>query len=117
MPVDRILKVITCPDNLGLMLRDAWLAKMGQRMIMILNLNKSFEQKNEEEIAKDDNFGKFLLIVRGDRGEVCGIAIDEPPNLEEIPDATIQDVPPSYYQVGLPHWIAQISILTDRGEA
>jgi hypothetical protein len=55
------------------------------------------------------------LIVRGDRSEVCGIQIDEPPNLEEIPDATIQDVPLSYYQVGLPHWIAQISILTDRG--
>jgi purine-binding chemotaxis protein CheW len=111
LPVDRVLKVLTCPDNLGKMLRDTWLAQMGQRMIMILNLHQSFEKKNREELDREDDFGKFLLLVKGDRDEICGIPIDEPPNLEEIPDETIQEVPPSYYQVGLPNWIARISII------
>jgi hypothetical protein len=114
LPVDRILKIVTCPDHLGQLLRDVWLAQMGQRMVLIMNLHQSFLPKNEADL--NDNFGRFLLMVRGKDGEICGIPLDEPPNLEDIPASIVQDVPPSYYQVGLPEWIAQIAILNDQSK-
>jgi chemotaxis signal transduction protein len=111
LPVDHVLKVITCPLHLSRSLRDAGLAQMGQRTVLILNLHQSLDANYNPQSPDADRWGRFLLMTQGKQGDLCGIPVDAPPNLLEIPDHTLQPVPTSYSHIGMLAGVSHIAIL------
>jgi chemotaxis signal transduction protein len=114
LPIDHIFRVITCPPELSQNLRQAQLAQMGECTVMILNLYSWLKPQSNHHQQHNDFLGRFLIIAQRNMGEFYGILVDTPPNLEKIPDSTIQSVPESFYQIGLPTWVSQIAILNSQ---
>ncbi|OUL22837.1 chemotaxis protein CheW [Nostoc sp. 106C] len=115
LPIDSIFKVITCPVQLSQTLRAAKLAQMGQRTLMLVNLH-SHLNPNYSEQQENDNSGRFLIIAQGRAGELYGIQVDAPPNMLSIDETSIQPVPQSFHNIGLPTWVSRIAILNQKGE-
>ncbi|MEO1133091.1 MAG: chemotaxis protein CheW [Cyanobacteria bacterium J06639_1] len=84
LPVDAVLKVIACPPELRSNLQQVGLAQMGSRTLTVLNLHSLFSDR-------PTSGGQFLLIAKSDRGDLCGITTDDPPNMIEIDSEDLRD--------------------------
>ena len=97
LPMSTVLKVVNCPPELNGNLRAAGLIQMGQYPIAILDLHQKFTNSYVPQLNKNS---PFLVITQIVRGELCGIPVDETPNIVELSSNSIQPLPKSYHQIG-----------------
>ncbi|MDZ8055599.1 MAG: chemotaxis protein CheW [Aulosira sp. ZfuVER01] len=114
LPIDSVFKVVTCPVELSQTLREAKLAQMGQRTVMLVNLHSHLNPNYNHQ--ENDHSGRFLIIAQGSAGELYGIQVDAPPNMLSISETSIQPVPQSFHNIGLPTWVSRIAILNQKSE-
>lgn len=96
LPMVTVLKVVNCPPELNGNLRSAGLVQMGQHSIAVLDLHQKFTSSQVPQL----NRSPFLVITQIVRGELCGIPVDEPPNIVDLPRDSIRALPKSYHQIG-----------------
>jgi purine-binding chemotaxis protein CheW len=95
LPIYDVLKVVDCSLISSSGLRTMGVVQLGQHMIRVLDLERQFNSNGLSELTENR---PFLVIIRGPQGELCGIAVDRPPNLVEFPLELIQSLPKSNYQ-------------------
>jgi purine-binding chemotaxis protein CheW len=66
--------------------------QLGRQMIRILDWHEELTSGNL--VQSLDNY-PFLVITQGREGELCGISVDEPPNLVELPLTMLRNLPNS----------------------
>jgi chemotaxis signal transduction protein len=116
LPIDSVFKVVTCPIQLSQTLRQAKLAQMGQRTVMLVNLHSHLIPNYSHHQQENDSSGRFLIIAQGTAGELYGIQVDAPPNILSIAETSIEKVPHSFHNIGLPTWVSRIAILKHKSE-
>jgi len=92
LPLDEVLKVVNHPsgDNEGL--KAMGLTQIGRHTIKVLDLHQHLNSNKPSQSTKKQS---FLVITRNSQGKLCGISVDEPPNLVELPREIIQSIPQS----------------------
>ncbi len=71
------------------------------------------EDWSGEFIAESVGQGWISVV---DTQELYGIQADAPPNMLSIDEMSIQPVPKSFHNIGLPTWVSRIAILEHKGE-
>lgn len=115
LPVDNVFKVTTCPPDFAITLQQSKLAQMVGRTVMLINLY-SYLDPNYSHNQRYDNLGRFLIIAQGRNAEFYGILVDTPPSMLSISSPSIQPVPQSFHNIGLPTWVSKIAIVDQKGE-
>ena len=67
--------------------------QLGQHMIKVLDLH--LPQLSAGDLTELPGNQSFLVITRDRQGELCGILVDEPPNLLELPLEMMRSLPKS----------------------
>ena len=95
LPMDNVLKVINTPPTAS-----GWnamgLIQVGNYTIRIIDLHQKL---NTDEQLMLPVFQSFLVITNPIEGELCGIIVDEPPNLVELNRDIIHKLPKSNRQL------------------
>jgi purine-binding chemotaxis protein CheW len=109
LPMSDVLKVVNCPpvDSGGL--RAMGLIQLGRHTIRVLDLHQQLSPKGLSSSA-----GKqpFLVIMRTPQEEIFGIAVDEPPNLMELPRERLRSLPQSERQSGALEMISHAAVIS-----
>ncbi len=99
LPIGDVLKIVHCSAVTNRGLRTMGFVQIGRHMLRVLDLHEQLGAKpylaptgGSPQLLKDQ---PFLVITRGREGELCGILVDEPPNLVELSLEMIQSLPPS----------------------
>ncbi|NES20622.1 MAG: chemotaxis protein CheW [Symploca sp. SIO3E6] len=128
LPIQDVLKVLNCPSEVRGDLRTMGLVQIGRHLIRVwdwhqelagLGLPQSLPvNASATELVPTDIFPKptvkqtFLVITRDYQGELCGIAVDEPPNLVELPLELMQVLPQSMHQSGVFEMVSHAAVLS-----
>jgi purine-binding chemotaxis protein CheW len=83
-------------------LKTMGVVQLGHHIIRVLDLHDYFSDHRQnfssQEVrnlpAKSTNH-TFLVITRDQEGELCGIAVDEPPEIVKIPQQMVRSLPKS----------------------
>ena len=97
LPMVTVLKVVNYPPGLNGNLRSAGIIQIGQHPIAILDLHHKFTNSYAPQLTRNS---PFLVITQMVRGELCGIPVDETPNIVDLPRDSIRALPKSYHQLG-----------------
>ena len=118
LPVEAVLKAITCPPinwvaNSGIGMTD-----FGSQNVTVVDLRQQFicSNSSKEEAKNSDlvvNSQRFLILLKTQTKELCGIPVADPPTLTDIPLSTIRPVPLSYRQVAGLSWASHMTILSE----
>jgi len=95
LPIEDVLKAVNCSSVAGSGLRTMGVVQLGRHMIRVLDLHQHISVGSLSQLPANR---PFLVIIRGSGGELCGIPVDEPPNLVELPLAMMQQLPKSQIQ-------------------
>lgn len=95
LPIEDVLKAINYSSVAGGGLRTMGVIQLGRHMIRVLDLHQHISVGSLSQLPTNH---PFLVITRGLGGELCGIPVDEPPNLVELPLAMMQRLPMSQIQ-------------------
>ncbi len=121
LPIAAVLQVGACPSQLGIADRTLGLVIYEDRTILLLNLRAKLAQLELPGVvgsaaAALDNRAAlaatpqpYLILTRTQRGELCGVLVDELPAMLELPRRDIQPIPKSYRQshlAGLARFVA-----------
>ncbi|MCX7596118.1 MAG: chemotaxis protein CheW [Fischerella sp.] len=98
LPIKAVLKVVTNPYAMNHKLSNIGLIQIGHHMIRVLDLHQQLSLKDWRQFPENL---PFLVITPTSQGDLCGIPVCEPPDLIELPLATIRQVPQSYRQSGV----------------
>ncbi|NEP10604.1 MAG: chemotaxis protein CheW [Symploca sp. SIO2C1] len=128
LPIQDVLKVVNCSFELTGSLRTMGLVKIGRHMIQVLDWHEQLaclgspqsEQTNPHvtQLVTTGSFPQlpvkqtFLVITRDYQGALCGIAVDEPPNLVELPLEIMQALPESNHQSNVFKMISHAVVLS-----
>ena len=108
LPMSAVLKVVNSPHGSNGNLRAAGLVQIGHHTIMLLDLQQKFTTSYAPQVTRNSPF----LVITQVQGELCGIPVDEPPNLVELPRDSIRALPKSYNQVGLMDMVSHVAVLS-----
>ena len=92
LPIEEVLKVVNCSPVASSSIRTMGVVQMGRHMIRVLDLHQRFSISNLPQLPANQ---LFLVITRGSGEELCGIPVDEPPNLVELPLDIMRRLPKS----------------------
>ncbi len=92
LPIEEVLKVVNCSPVASSSIRTMGFVQMGRHMIRVLDLHQRFSISNLPQLPANQ---LFLVITRGSGEELCGIPVDEPPNLVELPLDIMRRLPKS----------------------
>jgi purine-binding chemotaxis protein CheW len=95
LPIEEVLKVVNCSPVASSSIRTMGVVQMGRHMIRVLDLHQRFNISTLSELPANQ---LFLVIIRGAGEELCGIPVDEPPNLVELPLEIMRKLPKSELQ-------------------
>ncbi|AFZ21476.1 chemotaxis protein CheW [Allocoleopsis franciscana] len=98
LSINDVLKVITCSLTDNRNLRTMGIVQLGQYMVKVLDFHQSLGSEDLTELPGEQS---FLVITRNGEGELCGILVDEPPNLMELAQESLQIIPRSNHQSGM----------------
>jgi chemotaxis signal transduction protein len=89
LPAALILKVMNYPadrqtSHLGVLY-------IGQAAVKILNL-----RSQQPELVETSPPERFLIILQSRPGELCGIGVDQPPDLLDLPLSSLQPLPATH---------------------
>lgn len=110
LPISEVLKVVNyaAVENRGL--KAMGVVQLGKHTIKVLDWHRS--QLNSGDVVGDR---PFLVITRGSHGELCGLPVDEPPNLMELPLELMRNLPTSNRQAGVLEWVSHAAVLSQDG--
>lgn len=110
LPIDEVLKVVKYASVANKNLSAMGVIQVGKHAIKLLDLHLPPLSSN------DSPHRPFLVIARGGSGELCGIAVDEPPNLVELPLELMRSLPPSdRYGKRALEWVSHVAVLPQDG--
>jgi purine-binding chemotaxis protein CheW len=92
LPIEEVLKVVNCSPVASSSIRTMGVVQLGRHMIRVLDLHQRFSISNLPQLPANQ---LFLVITRGSGEELCGIPVDEPPNLVELPLDIMRRLPKS----------------------
>ena len=98
MPVGAVHKIIISPPITNNMERGIGIVNLGSQTITVLDLRYKFD-RNFSEQSISPSSRRFLILIKTKTREICGIIVDLPPVLTDIPLSSIQPVPNSYREV------------------
>ncbi len=93
LPISDVLKVVNSPSINSKGLTTMGVVQLGQHMIKVLDLH--LPQLGASDLTELTRNQSFLVITRDRQGELCGILVDEPPNLLELPLEMMRSLPKS----------------------
>ncbi|NEP11477.1 MAG: hypothetical protein F6K14_14950 [Symploca sp. SIO2C1] len=108
LPMSDVLKVVNFPSisNLGAM----GLVQLGRHTIRVLDLH---EQSLTADVSPLANNPPFLVIIRNAQGELCAIAVDNTPNLIELPLEMMRTLPQSSSQSSILEMVSHAAVLSE----
>lgn len=111
LPMSDVLKVVACPpvDNGGM--KAMGLVQLGRHTIRVLDLH---QQLNSHELSPSSKNKPFLVISRSLQGELVGISVDEPPNLMELPRASLRSIPASERHSGGLELVSHAAVISQK---
>lgn len=116
LPVEAVLKVIVCPPIRGVVDSGIGMVDLGSQTITVVdlrqNLPSSWDGQDRKSSLSNFQSSRFLILLQTQTGE-CGIPIEQPPALTDIPLATIRPVPLSYRQVSGLSFATHMAILPE----
>ncbi|MDZ8240494.1 MAG: chemotaxis protein CheW [Nostoc sp. ChiQUE01a] len=117
LPVGAVLKVIPCPPISSTVESGIGMVDLGTQTIAIVDLRQKFisqvqAQQGDQVLSSVDASGRFLLLTQTRTGEICGIPVDKPPALIDIPLEVVRLVPWSYRQVAELNCISHMAVLS-----
>jgi len=128
LPIQDVLKVLNCPSEVRGNLRSMGLVQMGRHLIRVWDWHEELASlgspqpllvnSNATELVPTGIFPTppvkqtFLVITRDYQRDLCGIAVDEPPNLVELPLELTQRLPESQHQSGVFEMVSHAAVLS-----
>ena len=109
LPIAAVLKVVNCPPVNNGVPRAAGLVQMGHHMLVILDLHQKLATSYSSELTRNS---PFLVVTQVLQGQLCGIPVDEPPNLVELPRDSLRALPESYDRVGPLDMVSHVAVLS-----
>ncbi len=109
LPMSDVLKVVKFPpsSNLGTM----GLVQLGRHTIRVLDLHQQLSSADVSPLA---NNPPFLVIIRNPQGELCAIAVDNTPNLIELPLEMMRSLPQSSSQSSILEMVSHAAVLSEK---
>ncbi len=95
LSISDVLKVINYPSATSGGLKGMGLVQLGRHTIRVFDWHEEF---NASSLPNLPDRQSFLVISRTPQGELCGIEVDEPPNLVELPLEIMRSLPSSERQ-------------------
>ncbi|WP_257209609.1 chemotaxis protein CheW, partial [Nostoc linckia] len=117
LPVGAVLKVIACPPISSTVESGIGMVDLGAQTITIVDLRQKFisqlqAQQTHQVLSAVETPGRFLLLTQTRTGEICGIPVDKPPALIDIPLEAVRPVPWSYRQVAELNFVSHMAVLS-----
>jgi len=91
LPVGAVLKVVTCPPISTPIKNGIGMLELGDSTVTIVDLSQKLLE--ETDCHKLLPQYRFLILMQTRTGELCGIPVDNPPVMTDIPLTTIRQVP------------------------
>jgi purine-binding chemotaxis protein CheW len=114
LPLSNVLKVVNYSvvgEQTGTpLLRTMGIVQLGKHTIRLLKLQQYLSSDGLPQIPLKQ---PFLLIVQIAMGELCGIWLEEPPNLLELHNETLRIIPKSERQSGALEIISHAAVLSE----
>lgn len=118
LPISSVLQVSQRPPLLGESTGAIGLVMYENQAILLLNLQVKLAQQQLPAVSGGAALvpptgaepGPYLILTQTQRGELCGLPIDELPVMLELPRAAIQPIPKSYRRAHL-HGLARFVAL------
>jgi chemotaxis signal transduction protein len=114
LPLSHVLKVINYSSvaaQAGIpLLRTMGIVQLGKHTIRVLNLHQHLSLDGLPQIPLKQ---PFLLIAQIAKEELCGIWLEEPPNLLELDNETLRIIPKSKRQSGNLEIISHAAVLSE----
>ncbi|MEW6494272.1 MAG: chemotaxis protein CheW [Cyanobacteriota bacterium] len=94
LPLNQVIKVVNFSPTLSSGLNTMGVIQLGRHMIRVLDLREQLNAGGSEQLPPTP---PFLVITRTAEGQLCGIGVEEPPNLVELPLDLMRSLPKSDY--------------------
>ncbi|WP_460203499.1 chemotaxis protein CheW [Scytonema sp. NUACC21] len=91
LSINNVLKVVNCSDFNIKKLTTMGLVQVGKHMIKLLDLHQHLS--SDSLLTMPD--ASFLVVTCDSQGQLCGVLVNEPPDLIELPLETIRPLPKS----------------------
>ncbi|NEP63514.1 MAG: chemotaxis protein CheW [Symploca sp. SIO2G7] len=133
LPIQDVLKVLNCPSEVRGDLRTMGLVQMGRHLIRVWDWHQELAHLSSPQsppinsnvsqlvptgvLPKPPVKQTFLVITRDYQGELCGIAVDEPPNLVELPLELMQILPQSQHHSSVFEMVSHVAVLSSEALA
>lgn len=92
LALNDVLKVVNCSVTTSKRLTRVGLIQIGKHMIKILDLHQQLNSGSLPQLSENP---PFLVITYDSQEELCGIMVDEPPDLVELGKESIRPFPKS----------------------
>lgn len=109
LPINEVLKVIDCSSMANKELRTMGVVRLGHHTIRILDLHQQLSSSDLPPLPNDQ---PFLVVTRDSQGELCGIPVEEPPNLVELPLEVMRSLPKSERQSGVLNLVSHAAVVS-----
>lgn len=128
LPSQAILKVVATPPHSQGGMVSMGLVQLEQYSIQIIDLSelldmrkasshiskaggarKSVREVNSDRAAENTN-PPFLIVFQNSADDLCGIAVETPPDLVTIPSGTLKPVPPENRFTKALRWVSHVVI-------
>lgn len=109
LPLNQVIKVINFSSSLSTGLNTMGVIQLGRHMIRVLDLYEQLSAGSSELLPSTP---PFLLITRTAEGQLCGIGVEEPPNLVELPLDLMRSLPKSdYSHKPALNWVSHAAVI------
>jgi purine-binding chemotaxis protein CheW len=111
LPISDVLKVVNYSPTENGKLRTMGVVQIGRHMVKVLDFHQELSSGGLAQLPGEQ---PFLLITRDREGELCGILVDEPPNLVELPLEMIQSLPKSDHQSSIFQMVSHAAVISQQ---
>ncbi|MEC4818980.1 MAG: chemotaxis protein CheW [Scytonema sp. PMC 1069.18] len=112
LPIHQVIKVVNRSEIKINKFTTMGLIQIGRHMIKLLDLH---QQLNTESLSHASNPQSFLVITYDAQRELCGVLVDEPPDLMELPPEIVQPLPKSdNYSKFAIEMVSHVAVLTQK---
>ncbi|MGB3291962.1 MAG: chemotaxis protein CheW [Phormidesmis sp.] len=108
LPSQEILKVVATPARSEGGLVSMGLVQLGQYSIQILDLPELLSLKTVERKSSSAENPPFLMVLQNADKDLLGIAVDDPPDLLEVPSYALKPVPPEKRLTHTLKWVSHV---------
>lgn len=96
--INDVLKVVNCSSIANQEILTLGLVHIGCHTIRVLDLHDYLNAESKNLVSQQNTTEGFLVIVRNLDRQLCGILVDQPPDLLELPYEMMRSLPKSARQ-------------------